>query len=88
MYKIADPADAVSVFHDVLRNDADADLRVGLWGGRRAPDKHTALYKLVHDTRRLFTVHGVNGGIIEKAQGRTRLRLDANRMHLGGAPRS
>ena len=41
-----------------------------------------ATHKLIHDTRRTFLAHGVDGWFVEKAGGRTRLRLPASRIHL------
>ncbi len=61
----------------------DDDLRIGLWGrpGVRDMDP-SALHKLIHDTRKMFLQQGVNGWFIEKAGGRTRLRLAPERIHL------
>lgn len=66
---------------------ADADLRLQLWGriGLRDMDP-SSLHKLIHDARQMFLSHGVDGWFIEKARGRTRLRLDPGRIHVVEPP--
>lgn len=66
---------------------ADDDLRLQLWGrvGLRDMDP-SSLHKLIHDARQMFLAHGVDGWFIEKARGRTRLRLDPRRIHVVEPP--
>lgn len=62
---------------------ADDDLKIKLWGRNRAYDiDPSTLYKLIHDTRRMFLARGVDGWFVEKQAGRTRLRLPPERLHL------
>lgn len=58
----------------------DADLEIKLWGHREI-GKDT-LHKLIHDTRKLFIGRGVDGWVLEKHRGKTRLRLPADRIQL------
>ncbi len=58
----------------------DADLEIKLWGHRDI-GKDT-LHKLIYDTRKLFIGRGVDGWVLEKHRGKTRLRLPADRIQL------
>ncbi len=61
----------------------DEELRIGLWGrGGAAEVAPSALYKLIHDTRKMLAARGVDGKLVQKSQGRTRIRLDPSRIHL------
>jgi len=61
----------------------DDDLRVGLWGRAGKHDfDPSALHKLIHDTRKLLIEQGFDGWLVEKARGRTRLKLPADRIHV------
>jgi len=61
----------------------DDDLKIKLWGKSRAYDiDPSTLYKLIHDTRRMFLARGLDGWFVEKQQGRTRLRLPPDRLHV------
>ena len=61
----------------------DHDLKIALWGRSGLTDiDPSALHRLIHDLRKLFRSRGVEGQIIEKARGRTRLSLPAERIHL------
>ena len=63
--------------------DDDA-LKVRLWGRQGATQVDpSALHKLIHDTRQLFLSLDLDGWLIEKARGRTRLNLPASHVHLG-----
>ena len=62
---------------------ADDDLKVALWGRSGIYDKDpSALHKLIYDTRRLFEEHGIGGWVLEKQQGRTRLALPVECVHV------
>lgn len=63
----------------------DDDLRAGLWGRMGALERDpSALGKLIYDTRKAFTAKGLDGWFIEKARGRTRLRLDPGGIEIIG----
>ena len=61
----------------------DDDLKVGLWG-RRAHFglDRSSLHKLVHDARQMFRTWGIDGWVVQKKQGRTRLKIPADSIHL------
>ncbi len=66
---------------------ADDELRGQLWGRAGVRDMDpSSLHKLIHDTRQMFLTRGVDGWFIEKARGRTRLRLDPGRIHVVEPP--
>jgi len=61
----------------------DEDLRAGLWGRVGAITRDpTALRKMIYDTRQAFTAVGLDGWFIEKARGKTRIRLEPGQIHL------
>lgn len=61
----------------------DDDLKLGLWGRSGALEVDpSALYKLIHDTRKMLSDNGVDGKLVQKSQGRTRLCLARERIHL------
>lgn len=62
----------------------DDELKRQLWGGRSRHQETAryALHKLIHDTRQLFVSRGIDGWFIEKDQGKTRLRLQRERIHV------
>lgn len=68
---------------DTGRWVSDDDLKVSLWGrsGLYEMDP-SSLHKLIHDTRRMFEQHGIGGWVIEKHQGKTRLVLPAQWVHI------
>ncbi len=62
----------------------DDTLKTKLWGRTQdAVSLRPAFNKLIHDTRRMFLAHDTDGWVLEKDRGRTRLRLPAQRMHIG-----
>lgn len=61
----------------------DEDLKTKLWGHSGAAEvDRSAFYKLLHDTRQMFARQGVEGVLIEKRPGSTRLRLPPDQIHL------
>ena len=61
----------------------DEEFKVRLWGRQGATQVDpSALHKLIHDTRQLLLSQELDGWLIEKARGRTRLNLPADHMHL------
>jgi hypothetical protein len=62
----------------------DAELRSVLWGKRGERMSRGALHQLIYNTRRIFEGWGLDGGIIEKDQGATRLQLDPERVVCSG----
>ncbi len=62
----------------------DAELRSVLWGKRGERMSRNALHTLIFHTRRIFEACGLDGGIIEKEQGATRLCLDPSQVSLSG----
>lgn len=62
----------------------DAELRSVLWGKRGERMSRGALHQLIYNTRRIFEGWGLDGGIIEKDQGATRLQLDPDRVSCSG----
>ena len=63
----------------------DDHLRQKLWGRAGLHDRDvSALGKLIFDVRKLFDERGVGGWVIEKEWGRTRLALQAERIHVEG----
>jgi len=68
---------------DAGRWVSDDDLKVSLWGrsGLYEMDP-SSLHKLIHDTRRMFEQYGVGGWVVEKYQGKTRLVLPAQWVHI------
>ncbi len=58
----------------------DRQLEIDLWGHREIGN--ATLHRLIHSTRRLFITRGVDGWVLEKHRGKTRLRLPAERIHL------
>ena len=61
----------------------DDQLKRRIWGrvGADLLDRST-LYKLVHDTRRMLRTAGVEGNLVDKEGGRTRLALPPSRVQL------
>lgn len=67
----------------------DEDLKTKLWGHTGAAEvDRSAFYKLLHDTRQMFAHKGVDGVLIEKRPGSTRLRLPPDHIHVGSSPRT
>ena len=63
----------------------DERLRVALWGkGGAAARYNAALGKVIYDTRRMIAARGIDPFFIEKSRGRTRLRLEPDRIVLQG----
>ncbi len=63
----------------------DERLRVALWGRAGATARYnSALGKVIYDTRRMIAAKGVDPFFIEKSKGRTRLRLEPDRVVLQG----
>jgi hypothetical protein len=62
----------------------DAELRSVLWGKRGKRMSRNALHQLIYNTRRVFEAWGLDGCLIEKEQGATRLCLDPEQVSLGG----
>ena len=61
----------------------DDDLRSGLWGKVGAITRDpTALRKMIYDTRQAFTAVGLDGWFIEKARGKTRIRLESDQIRI------
>ena len=66
----------------------DRQLEVDLWGHQEI--SRDILHRLIHATRRVFIARGVDGWLLEKHRGKTRLRLPADRIHRrhrDGTPR-
>ncbi len=63
---------------------SDAELRSVLWGKRGERMSRGALHQLIYNTRRIFEGWGLDGAVIEKDQGATRLMLDPERVSLSG----
>jgi len=63
----------------------DAELRSVLWGRRGKRMSRNALHTLIYNTRKIFEGWGLDGGIIEKEQGATRLCLDPARVCVSKA---
>ena len=63
----------------------DGELKRALWGriGADGIDP-SALHKLIHDTRELLNDRAVDGRLVEKDGGRTRLALRPGRIHVEG----
>lgn len=61
----------------------DEDIKIRLWGkgGARGVDP-SALHKLIYDTRQMFIAHETDGWFIQKAGGRTRIEIDADRVDI------
>jgi hypothetical protein len=55
-----------------------------LWGKRGERMSRGALHQLIYNTRRIFEGWGLDGAVIEKDQGATRLMLDPERVSLSG----
>jgi len=63
----------------------DERLRVALWGRAGAAARYNAaLGKVIYDTRRMIAAKGIDPFFIEKSRGRTRLRLEPDRIVLQG----
>ena len=63
----------------------DERLRVALWGRAGAASRyHSALGKVIYDTRRMIAAKGVDPFFIEKSKGRTRLRLNPEQITVEG----
>jgi len=63
----------------------DERLRVALWGRAGAASRyHSALGKVIYDTRRMIAAKGIDPFFIEKSKGRTRLRLDPSQIAIEG----
>ena len=60
----------------------DGELRSLLWGKRGERMSRNALHTLIYNTRRIFEAWGLDGCIIEKEQGATRLCLDPGQVVL------
>lgn len=61
----------------------DDQLRLKLWGRRQVETGDAAaLHKLIHDTRALLRSWGLDGSLVEKHAGKTRLRLEPGRVHI------
>jgi len=61
----------------------DEQLRLKLWGRRQVETGDAAaLHKLIHDTRALLRSWGLDGSLVEKHAGKTRLRLEPDRVHV------
>jgi len=58
----------------------DAELRSLLWGRRGERMSRGALHTLIYNTRRIFEAWGLDGSVIEKDQGATRLNLGSDRV--------
>jgi hypothetical protein len=63
---------------------SDAELRSLLWGRRGERMSRSALHTLIYNTRRVFEAWGLDGAIIEKDQGATRLVLQADQLMRDG----
>lgn len=62
---------------------ADRDIKIGLWGkGGDSAVSRSAYYKLIHDTRQMFMVQGIDGWFIDKRRGSSRLRIPASRIRI------
>jgi len=66
----------------------DGELRSVLWGRRGKRMSRNALHSLIYQTRRIFEGWGLDGGIIEKEQGATRLSLEPSQVSVAGVPES
>ncbi len=62
----------------------DGELRSLLWGRRGERMSRSALHQLIYNTRRVFEGWGLDGGIIEKEQGATRLNLADEQVERSG----
>jgi len=63
----------------------DERLRVALWGRVGAASRyHSALGKVIYDTRRMIAAKGIDPFFVEKSRGRTRLRLDPAQITIEG----
>jgi hypothetical protein len=62
----------------------DAEVRSVLWGKRGKRMGRNALHQLIYNTRRVFEGWGLEGCLIEKEQGATRLCLDADQVSFSG----
>ena len=62
----------------------DAELRSVLWGKRGERMSRSALHQLIYNTRRIFEGWGLDGCIIEKEQGATRLCLEPECVSFSG----
>jgi len=61
----------------------DEDLKVRLWGRQGATQVDpSSLHKLIHDTRQMLLAQDLDGWLIEKARGRTRMNLPPEQIHL------
>ncbi len=65
----------------------DAELRSVLWGKRGERMSRNALHSLIYNTRRIFEGWGLDGSIIEKEQGATRLQLQPSQVSVCDAHR-
>jgi len=63
----------------------DEPIRVALWGKMGSASRYNAaLTKVIYDTRKMIAARGIDPFFIEKSRGRTRLRLDADRVLIEG----
>ena len=63
----------------------DERLRIALWGRAGAASRyHSALGKVIYDTRKMISAKGLDPFFIEKSKGRTRLRIDPERIVIEG----
>jgi len=63
----------------------DERLRVALWGKAGSTARYnSALGKVIYDTRRMIAAKGIDPFFIEKSRGRTRLRLEPERVIIEG----
>ena len=65
----------------------DEEIKVRLWGRQGATQVDpSSLHKLIHDTRQMLLARELDGWLIEKARGRTRINLPAEQMHVESRP--
>jgi hypothetical protein len=62
----------------------DAELRRCLWGKRGEDLTRSALHTPIYKLRGMFAAWGLEGSLIEKDQGATRLNLEPSQVRCGG----